>query len=125
MPPSENSSKGPTLLPDSGTSDSQTPEDIDAIFKCLAGHRRRLLIETLSTMSGSVGVEELVQRISEGDIRTPGTTSDDRLNEVTISLLHTHLPKMDEAGVVEVDHETKTIQEGDRFCTAASLLEVV
>ncbi|WP_440009098.1 DUF7344 domain-containing protein [Halomicrococcus sp. SG-WS-1] len=121
---SENHSNDPTPLPDSVTSDRQTPEDVDAIFECLASHRRRLLIESLSETSGPVVVEESVQTMSEqGNRRTPRTLRGDRLVEITIALLHTYLPKMDEAGVV--DHEAKTVQEGDRFCTAESLLEVI
>lgn len=81
MPSSENLANDPTLLPDSVTSDRQTPKHVDAIVECLASHRRRLPIESLSETSGPV--------------------------------------------VVEADHKTKTVQEGDRFCTTASLLEVI
>jgi len=126
MPSSENPSSSSNPFPESVTSDDRTPEDVDAIFACLASHQRRLLIEHLSETSGPVVVEELVQYVSKGeDSRTTGTPRDERLAEVTITLLHTHLPKMDEAGMVDLDHETKTVQKGDRFSTAVSLLEVI
>ena len=97
---------------------------MDAIFGCLASHQRRLLIECLSETSGPVVVEELVQQISEqGDRSAAEASRDERLGDAAITLLHNPLPRMDEAGVIEVDHETKTIQKGDRFSTAASLLE--
>jgi DNA-binding transcriptional ArsR family regulator len=126
MTSSENPSNDFNPLPDSVTSDLQSPEDVDAIFECLIGQRRRLLIEYLSETSGPVVVEELAQHISkQGGRRAAGTSRDDRLDEATIALVHNDLPKLDEAEIVEVDHEMKTVQGGDRFSTAASLLEVI
>jgi hypothetical protein len=124
MTSSENPADDSYPLPNSVTSDLQTPEDLDAVFECLTGQRRRLLIEYLSETSGPVVVEELAQHISkQGGRSAAGTSRDDRLDEATIALLHTDLPKLDEAEIVEVDHEMKTVQGGDRFSTAASLME--
>jgi hypothetical protein len=126
MTSSKNPSTDFSPLPDSVTSDLQTPEDVDAVFECLTGKRRRLLIKYLSETSGPVVVEELAQHISkQGGRSASGMSRDDRLGEDTIALLHTDLPKLDEAEIVEVNHETKTVQKGDRFSTAASLLEVI
>ena len=126
MPSSENPPSSSNSFPDSVTSDHQTPEAVDAIFACLTNHRRRLLIECLSERSGPVVVEALIQQISDQEERRPaGTPRDERLGNVTLTLLHNHLPRMDKAGVVEVDHETKTVQKGDHFTTAVSLLEVI
>lgn len=103
-----------------------TPRDIDSLFACLANHRRRLLLEGLSERSGPVVVEELVQHIVEReDEATADTGGNDQLSEITIALFHNHLPKLQEAGVIDVDHETNTVREGYRFQTAKSLLETV
>ena len=104
----------------------RTPDNVDTLFACLADQRRRLLIECLSEQPGPVVVEELVQYVSEREYgATTGTPSDDTLAEIAVTLLHNHLPRMDEAGVIDVDHETSTVQEGDRYDIATSLLEVV
>lgn len=106
--------------------DRRTPEDLDAVFACLAHQRRRLLIECLSENPGPIVVEEVVRYISErDDVSTTDTLSNETPAELTITLLHSHLPKMADAGVIEVEHETNTIREGYRFDLATSLLEVV
>lgn len=126
MPQSDDPSDGSSPFTDSIATDQNSPGDLDSLFACLANHRRRLLLEGISKTSGPVVVEELVQHIVEReDVATADTDSSDQLVEITISLFHNHLPKMREAGVIDVDHETNTVQEGNRFETAKSLLEIV
>lgn len=105
--------------------DRRTPEDLDAVFACLAHQRRRLLIECLSENPGPIVVEEIVQYLSEREDVSTTDTPNETPAEMTITLLHSHLPKMEDAGVIEVEHETNTIQEGYRFDLATSLLETV
>lgn len=126
MPQSDDPSDGPYLSVDSANGNLRAPEDVDTLFECLADHRRRLLIEYLAENSGPVVVEEIVRYISEPDGgATHDTLSTDTLVEITVTLLHNHLPKMNDAGVVDVDHETSTVQEGDRFEIATALVAVV
>ena len=96
------------------------------MFACLADRRRRILLDVLSENGGPVVVEELVEQIHERE-RTEftDTPSDDTLVGITVALYHNHLPMMSEAGVIDVDHETNTVREGDRYETAMELLRVV
>jgi len=106
--------------------DMPTPNDVDELFACLADQQRRLLIECVAEHAGPLVIEELVQHISDReDGATPETQSKGALVETTIALLHQHLPKMDEARIIDVDHETNTVQEGEYFDVALAVLEVV
>jgi hypothetical protein len=51
--------------------------------------------------------------------------SDDELAEITVTVLHNHLPKLSEAGVIEFDYETNTVCLGPQFETAKDVLRVV
>lgn len=114
------------LFPDSEITDLWAPDDIDTLFACLANHRRRLLIDCVSENSGPLLVERLVEQISARETEgSTGTPSDETRAGITITLLHNHLPRMDEAEVVEFDHEANTVSEGGDFDVAVALLEAV
>lgn len=114
------------LFPDSEITDLRTPDDLDALFTCLADHRRRLLIDCLSENPGPLPVERLVEDVSERETgERTGTPSDETRTDVTITLRHNHLPRMDEAALVEFDHEANTVSKGGDFDVAAAVLDVV
>lgn len=127
MPRSEDSPDGsPFPLPDPSSIGLETPGDVDSILVCLADRRRRLLLAGLSEKSPPVAVEDLVRHIREREAgEIPDTSSDDEAVEITITLVHNHLPKLSEAEVIDVDHETSTVKQGDRFEAAKRLLQVV
>lgn len=126
MAHSDDSSDGPHPFANSAPTDSRRPTTVDTLFSCLANSRRRLVIDCLWENPGPVVVEEVVEHLTDRDDEATSTTrSDDERVEPTVALFHAHLPKLEEAGVVEVDHETNTVCEGDRFDLATSVLEVV
>lgn len=94
---------------------------IDTLFTCLSDPHRRLIIRTLSDDSTPIALETLSQRIVEH--RT--AISEEEPQEIAIDLYHRHLPKLEEADLVDVDSEFNAIQEGDRFERAESLLDEV
>lgn len=112
--------------PSSDFTNRKTPAEVDAIFTCLAHQRRRRLVAFLSERSGPIVVEEIVQHLTELDAGGPSASRlDDEDVEIAVSLLHKHLPKLDEAGVVDVDTETRTVRKGRCFDVATSLLEMI
>ncbi|TYL39126.1 transcriptional regulator [Natronococcus pandeyae] len=52
-------------------------------------------------------------------------TSAARRQELLTRLHHTHLPKLDEAGFIEWDPDSKTITRGPRFDEIAPLVELM
>lgn len=126
MPRSDSTAIGLDPYPELVPTDTSKSETIDTIFTCLANPRRRLLIERVSESSGSVTVEGLLQHLLDREDGTPpATLSNDERTGLTVSLHHRHLPKMEEAGLIEVNHETNTIRESTHFDVATSLLEGV
>lgn len=99
------------------------PEALDTLFTTIANQRRRLLIEGVAELSDPVQYEELAEFIAD---RENGAMTSTSLNEdrdrVTIALDHVHLPKLEAAGVIDVNHDEQTVQRGDRFDPALSLL---
>lgn len=100
-----------------------TPEALDVLVTCIADHRRRLLIEGVGERSGPVQYEELAQFISERENgATTRTPSNEDVDRVTIELVHNHLPRLDSAGVIDVDRDDRTVRRGDRLDQALTLL---
>jgi hypothetical protein len=84
---------------------------LDATFDVLGNrYRRRLLIA-----------------LAEGEPRhaVDGLGSDDDPSEMRIELRHRHLPKLEDAGVVEWDRETNELWRGRRFEAVRPVLEML
>lgn len=76
-----------------------------AIFDVLADERRQLTLHYLSQTVGAVHLSDLADQISLWE----GEHTQDRYERVATSLVHIHLPKMTEAGLVRYDSETDVI----------------
>lgn len=81
-------------------------DDVSAAFDLLRDARRRGVLYTLKR-NGRTSVEELAERIAawqsdEGDETDP--------ESVEVSLVHAHLPKLADAGVVEYDREHGAVE---------------
>ncbi|AUX08153.1 hypothetical protein AArcSl_0502 [Halalkaliarchaeum desulfuricum] len=66
--------------------------------------------------------------LKEGTIETQADVkvrSGDQKKEVERALIHTHLPKLDDAGYIEWDRETGEISKGPRFDEIEPLLELI
>ncbi len=95
-------------------------------FHLLRNERRRLLLRYLRDRDPPVEVGEAATRIAawEADDPLPAVPSDHR-KRVYTALQQTHLPAMDELGVVEYDHDRGTVAPTEHAETVAVYLEVV
>ena len=77
--------------------------DVSAAFDLLSNARRRGVLYAVSR-DGSATVAELAERIAtwQDGHHSP--------KEVRTSLVHAHLPKLADAGVVEYDHEQGVVE---------------
>ena len=66
----------------------------DRLLELLSVGRRRQVLATLSETQEPLSVEELGRRLSDVD---------SQVERVQLELHHTHLPKLDEAGLVDYD----------------------
>lgn len=87
----------------------------DDIFEILSNSRRRYLIHTLHQRGGAAGLSELADRIAASEHGIPiADVESDQRRRVYISLYQTHLPKLEEYGIVDYDEEDKTVSLTDR-----------
>lgn len=73
--------------------------ELDTAFDLLATERRRHALYCLRDADDPVPLLELADRVAE---REAGSPADDR-ERIAVSLGQVHLPKLDDAGVVDFD----------------------
>lgn len=88
----------------------ETTDEVSAAFDLLRDARRRGVVYTVRR-NGRTSVEELARRIAAW------RSDDDRDGQdpktVETSLVHTHLPKLDDADAVEYDRENGAVEPTD------------
>ncbi len=83
----------------------------DELFTILSNRRRRYILHELMRADERVDIGTLSQEIAacEDDIELTEVSSSDR-KRVYTALRQSHLPKMDEAGVVDFDRDRGTVE---------------
>lgn len=105
--------------------DAETDDDSvitkDEIFEVLKNRRRRDTLEYLIDANGTVTLSELAEHIAawENDIEVAELNSTQR-KRVYVALYQTHLPKMDDVGVIDYDRNRGNIELSE----TAELLEL-
>ena len=82
---------------------STTTGQLTLLYKLLADHRRRVLLQCLRNTDASLSVSALVTELIQGDGREPSG----RDVETEIAVHHIHLPKLADAGVIEYDQSAQ------------------
>jgi len=94
----------------------------DTVYDLLSNKRRRFVISKLRRADGAVSVNELSESVAawENGVDVDELT-DKQTKRVYVSLYQIHIPKLDEAGLVEYDKEsgqvklTPTVSELDSY----------
>lgn len=94
-------------------------DGVDRLFDCMAVAERRRLVDRLADHTGQVDVDTLVQWLTEWDGNALAADA------AETALVHVHLPKLDEAAVLQTDRETDTVERGRYFPVAVALLDVL
>ena len=82
----------------------------DAVFEGLASGRRRTTLDVLSHQFHPIHEETLAREVAARTLDTPEhRVPDDALESVLTTLLQTHLPKLDAAGLVDHDRDEGTV----------------
>lgn len=97
------------VLADRGTETAKTL-DSDVSGAVLADSRRRYVIDCLEEYETPVALSTLARDVAtrEGNCTVPDV-SEDRLEYVRNDLYHKHLPKLDDAGLLEFDASARTV----------------
>lgn len=87
----------------------------DLVFEVLKSPRRRYVLYYLRKHGGVVDLSEVTEQVAawENGTTIEGLESEQR-KRVYISLYQTHLPKLDEAGIVEYDQGDGVIKLSDQ-----------
>lgn len=96
------------------------------VFEVLRNQRRRYVLHFLKRNDRPVELGDLAQQIAAWEYETTleGVTSDQR-KRVYTTLQQTHLPKMDEAGILTFDSDRGVIEATDRTRDISVYLEIV
>lgn len=103
---------------------TDAPSDrLDELFGALADSRRRVALSALAAgeVADPVSTETLARAVAafEADVDATAVSSD-RVDRVRISLVHVHLPTLEEAGLVGYDATSGWISyEGDSLLEAS------
>ena len=82
-------------------------DEVD-IHAVLSNERRRMTLEILSEEDGSISARELSELIAEYETGQQPPPRNIR-QSAYVSLIQTHLPKLDELDIVEYDNGSKTV----------------
>lgn len=87
----------------------------DVVFGLLSAKRRRRLLQYLDENEGQTTIGDVAEHIgaAENGVEVAQLSSDQR-KRVYVALYQCHLPKMDDAGVIEYDRNRGTIELRER-----------
>ena len=94
---------------ETSTSTTDTEPSIDDLFAVLTEARRRTVLSVLTESTSPMDVESLATRVAarERDVDAD-SLSESTVEDVHVTLHHVHLPKLDDAGLVDHDRENGT-----------------
>jgi hypothetical protein len=96
----------------SGSSGRERPISPDTILLAVANEHRRAILNAMTnasekTLEYDVLVDRVADRIRDEDAKRE---SDEHRQRVRVALHHTHLPKLEEARIIDYETETGHIQ---------------
>lgn len=99
---------------------------LDLVFELLSDRRRRYALYLLYEQPDGVAtIDEVTDHVTRLETRETGpgptgeATTPQRKREIQVELQHVHLPKLEDAGVLEIDHRSETL----RYWTQPTLEE--
>lgn len=92
-----------------------SPDDLSKgeAFDAVDAERRRVVISILLEAEATYTLEEMGGEVARRtDVPETGDDDTDPRERVMTSLLHHHLPRLDEEGIVRFDEDARTIAPG-------------
>jgi hypothetical protein len=89
--------------------------DRDELFHLLQNERRRRALDYLRGCDGPVRMRDIVDHVAAAEHdTTPEALRSDERKRVHIALYQSHLPKLDQAGVLDYDQDRGVVTRTDR-----------
>jgi len=96
--------------------------DEHRLYDVLSNERRRVCVRRLRECESDVPVQRLADELA-AEVADGGANADGGFRRsVYISLVQTHLPKLDRYGVVEYDDERKVVRPGENLAAVDAQL---
>lgn len=90
---------------------SRSSPETKRLFDVLANRRRQHLLTYIAGTSGRCDVDDLARKVAVIETTESPDRSSEPVERVRTSLLHSHLPKLDDEGVVAYDEVDGTVAE--------------
>ncbi|WP_436910130.1 DUF7344 domain-containing protein [Halosimplex marinum] len=108
-----------------GDSDArERPVSVDDLFELLARPGNRYALAYLHRADGPVPYEDLVENVVDGADTPDGLSAAEFRDRVATRLVHSNLPKLDDAGLVEYDRDDRTVRPTESTAVAVPYLEL-
>jgi hypothetical protein len=101
-----------------------SPVSVDELFELLSQPGNRYTLAYLVRAGGAVPYDDLVEYVVDEGGTPDGLSTKDFRNRVATRLVHSNLPKLDNAGLVNYDSEQKTVRPTDATSVAVPYLEL-
>lgn len=102
--------------------DSERRLSRNQLYDTLANERRRACVRYLLEESSETPVKELATYVARR-VSDESPPSDNFQQSTYISLVQTHLPKLDDYGVIEYDADAKTVRAGPALAEVGEYLD--
>jgi len=100
------------------------PVSVDDLFELLARPGNRYALAYLSRADEPVRFAELVDSVVEGADPPEELSTEEFRERVATRLVHSNLPKLDAAGLIDYDREARTVRTTDATAVALPYLEL-
>ena len=87
---------------------SSSEVDKDQIFEILSSSRRRQLLYHLHRRGGAADLRDLARDVATAEVEEP--IDEDVVKRLYISLYQTHVPKLEEAGLIHYHQEERRVE---------------
>ena len=92
------------------------------LFDALSSDRRRRVL-TILQQTEQITTEELSRRVADLEVDDGGSGVSPDREEVSVSLVHNHLPRLSDISLVAYDAHDGTVARGEAFETVLPIVE--
>lgn len=111
--------------PDEAAADRDEPLPLDVVFGILKNRRRRLVLKHLVEESATSTLSDLAERIAAVENnKSENALSSSERKRVYVCLYQCHLPKMDDADVIDFDDNRGSVELADNVNALTQYLDV-
>ena len=95
---------------------SRSPIAFDTVLDLCADAHRRIILAVLEAEGRPLTMDDLRGAILTHNHHTPATEASEKLLlDISSSLQHMHLPKLESAGVIDYDSEWQLVEPTEQF----------